>query len=83
MKAILLAFSDEMLTAIGFSLLHSLWQAALVALIVLGLLRLFQNGSATSRYFIGFTGMAAMALLPVITFISIYQPSENIILSDG
>ncbi|MBS4059299.1 MAG: M48 family metalloprotease [Bacteroidetes bacterium] len=82
MKATLNVFSDEMLTAIGFSLLHSLWQAALVALIVLGLLRLFQNGSATSRYFIAFTGLAAMALLPVITFIGIYQPTERIMLSD-
>jgi beta-lactamase regulating signal transducer with metallopeptidase domain len=83
MKAAMLTFSDEIFTAVGFSLLHSLWQAALVALIVLGLLRLFQNGSASSRYFIAFTGLAAMALLPVITFIGLYQPAEKIMLSEN
>ncbi|PKP50983.1 MAG: hypothetical protein CVT92_13910 [Bacteroidetes bacterium HGW-Bacteroidetes-1] len=74
MKFNWLNFPEELLSAVGFALLHSLWQAALVALVLFVLMRFLQNAAAGSRYLLAFIGMATMTILPIITFFRIYQP---------
>lgn len=53
---------------IGWTLLHSLWQIAIVAVLYAVASFLLRNRSATSRYLVGCIAMIAMLLLPVITY---------------
>jgi beta-lactamase regulating signal transducer with metallopeptidase domain/beta-lactamase class D len=52
---------------IGWSLIHSLWQDALIALLLAALLKLLSRAKAQSRYFIACVALAAMIILPVVT----------------
>lgn len=52
---------------IGWSLIHSLWQAALIGLVLATLLKLLSRAKPQSRYFIACVALAAMIILPVIT----------------
>ena len=52
---------------IGWSLIHSLWQDALIALVLATILKLLSRGKPQSRYFIACVALAAMIVLPVIT----------------
>jgi len=62
----LLIVSERMITETGFALLHSIWQAGLIALVVFLLLRLMKNLSASARYTMAFFGLALCFLLPVV-----------------
>jgi beta-lactamase regulating signal transducer with metallopeptidase domain len=53
---------------IGLSLLHSLWQSALLAMLVFLLLRWMRNSSSNQRYLVGVIGMFVMFCLPIVTF---------------
>jgi beta-lactamase regulating signal transducer with metallopeptidase domain len=53
--------------AVGWALLHFLWQGALVGAVVGALLAVMRGCSAQSRYLIACAGLAVMALLPVVT----------------
>ncbi|MEO6966999.1 MAG: M56 family metallopeptidase [Rhodanobacteraceae bacterium] len=55
----------NLVDAIGWTLLHFLWQGALIGAIY-GLLRT-QLRSASARYILGLTGLAACALAPALT----------------
>lgn len=55
------------LYAAGWTVLHSLWQGALIALLTGGVLGLMRNRSAASRHLVAGLGLAAMLLLPVGT----------------
>jgi bla regulator protein BlaR1 len=52
---------------IGWSLIHSLWQDALIGLALAAILKLFSHAKPQSRYFIACTALAAMIILPVVT----------------
>lgn len=52
---------------IGWSLIHSLWQDALIALMLAAILKLLFRAKAQSRYFIACLALAAMLILPVVT----------------
>jgi beta-lactamase regulating signal transducer with metallopeptidase domain/beta-lactamase class D len=52
---------------IGWSLIHSLWQDALIALALATILKLLSRAKPQSRYFIACVALAAMIVLPVIT----------------
>lgn len=52
---------------IGWSLIHSLWQDALIALVLATILKLLSRAKPQSRYFIACVALAAMIVLPVIT----------------
>jgi beta-lactamase regulating signal transducer with metallopeptidase domain len=53
---------------IGISLLHSLWQSALLAILVFLLLRWMRNSSSNQRYLVGVIGMFVMFCLPIVTY---------------
>lgn len=69
------AITDAMLQTAGIALLHSLWQSGLVALITLLLLKMMQKATAQSRYLIAAVALLATLMLPVVTFIKLYQPA--------
>ena len=60
---------------VGWSLLHFLWQGALIALVVWGALALVTSKKPNIRYAISCCGLLAMAISPIVTMyvISGYQ----------
>src|SRR4051812_12170329 len=52
---------------IGWSLIHSLWQDALIGLVLAAIFRLLSRAKPQSRYFIACVALAAMIILPVVT----------------
>ncbi len=55
---------------IGWVLVHSLWQFALVALVVIVLQRALQRCSAVTRYWALLAAMLIMVAVPVVTWFS-------------
>lgn len=68
MKILNFELSAQFMQTIGLSLLHSLWQSALLALLVFLLLRWMRNSSSNQRYLVGVIGMFVMFCLPIVTF---------------
>jgi beta-lactamase regulating signal transducer with metallopeptidase domain/beta-lactamase class D len=52
---------------IGWSLIHSVWQDALIGLVLAAILKLLSRAKPQSRYFIACVALAAMVILPVVT----------------
>lgn len=63
-----LSNSTGALHLLGWSLLHFLWQAALIALALNAVLTAARNSSAQARYALCCAALALMALCPVVTF---------------
>ena len=55
-------------SALGMSLLHSLWQVALIAVVAASVLVLLERRSAATRHSAGMAFLLAMAAAPVATF---------------
>jgi len=60
--------SPAVLRAMGYTLLHSLWQGAALALVVAGLLRCLRQQAAVVRYRIAAGGLTALVGLAALTF---------------
>lgn len=58
--------------ALGWALVHFLWQGALVALLVASALMLMRNYSAGARYTVATLGLLLMLAAPVITLSRLY-----------
>lgn len=56
---------------LGWTLLHSLWQIALVAVVLFLFLRVLNSVSANVRYFLAVFTLAFAVVLPVVTFINL------------
>src|SRR5689334_13772364 len=52
---------------IGWSLIHSLWQDAVIGLVLAATLKLLSGAKPQSRYFTACVALAAMIILPVVT----------------
>jgi len=59
--------SQEIIQKLGWTLLHFIWQAAVVALLVAILLKVLRKSTANLRYIIACMALALIVLLPVIT----------------
>ncbi|MEJ8758407.1 M56 family metallopeptidase [Pontibacter sp. H259] len=64
--------TEALVKALGWTLLHSLWQGALVALTLALLLVLLQRHNATLRYYMGTGAMVLQLLLSAATFAHYY-----------
>ena len=64
--------------ALARALGHFVWQGAALALVTVVLFRLFR-ASASARYLVGVTGLAAMMAAPVITFVILANGSQPVI----
>src|SRR5687767_857343 len=60
--------SADVVHRLGWALLHSLWELAAVALALTGCLAALRRAGARARYAASCAGMAAMVLLPGVTF---------------
>ena len=65
-------FSEQFIYALGWTLVHSLWQGALIGLLVAGAMILLTRYTAKLRYFINNISLFVLAALAVVTFISAY-----------
>jgi beta-lactamase regulating signal transducer with metallopeptidase domain len=60
--------TQQIVQKLGWTLLHSVWQAGLVALLLVVVLRFLCKSSANLRYVIACLGLVVIVLLPVVTF---------------
>ncbi|MEZ5329705.1 MAG: M56 family metallopeptidase [Verrucomicrobiales bacterium] len=71
-------FVETLAARISLTLFHSLWQGAMVGVIVMLLLALLRNRSSRARYAVSGAGMLALCILPVITWIVLrLDPAET------
>jgi beta-lactamase regulating signal transducer with metallopeptidase domain/LysM repeat protein len=69
--------SQEIVHKLGWTLLHSVWQGCVVALLLVVLLRVLRKSSANLRYLIACLGLAVIVLLPVVTFYVVPAPAPT------
>ncbi len=69
---------EKLVTALGWTLLHSLWQGALIALLAGVALILLRKRSAAVRYYVTLTALATVFLLAVVTFLGYYGATGRI-----
>jgi beta-lactamase regulating signal transducer with metallopeptidase domain len=74
--------SEEIIQKLGWTLLHFVWQAAVVAMLLGILLAMLRKSSANIRYIIACAALGLIVLLPIITVqmihVSTPQPITNI-----
>jgi bla regulator protein BlaR1 len=76
--------SEEIINALGWTVLHSLWQALLVTLVVAGGMILLQKQGARWRYRFANAGLLTIVALAGITFfMSYYGAVETAIVLDS
>ncbi|MDE2459742.1 MAG: TonB family protein, partial [Gammaproteobacteria bacterium] len=71
---------SALLTHAGWSLIHLLWQGALLGLVYACLRRVLRQARPQSRYLLALSALLALALLPVLTFLylgSTHAPADN------
>ena len=59
---------------VGWTLVHSLWQLAVVAALVIPVLYLLRRATSQSRYVVACSGLVLMAMLPIVTFVFVPAP---------
>ncbi|HSG68064.1 MAG TPA: M56 family metallopeptidase [Bacteroidales bacterium] len=75
-------FSDQFLYALGWTLVHSLWQGAIIGLLIALAMIFLQRHTARLRYFIYSLSLFFFAAIGLITFITSfysYQPEVSAI----
>lgn len=71
-----LMIDGPVIEAIGWALLHFVWQGALVGALAAVALRLLRRGPADVRYVIAAVALSLMATLPVVTGVQAYRASR-------
>jgi bla regulator protein BlaR1 len=74
MKKLFLTLPENLSSAVGFTLLHSLWQGAVLLLVFAGMH--FFLKTARSRYLLGMGTLLSQTVLSVLTFWWIYTPAS-------
>lgn len=64
---------QPLVQALGWALLHSLWQGALVAVLLIAALQLMRGFSSQARYAAATLGLTLMLAAPVATLYSLYS----------
>jgi len=77
MKTLTNLLGDHVISALGWSLFHILWQGFLVALIIGISLYMFRKKSAQIRYLISVTSLLLIVGLSVFNFYNNYKPDLN------
>ncbi len=75
--------TEELTRALGWALLHSLWQGALAAIILAILLIVLNKHSARVRYMVSLLGMATMLVMFAATFLHYYTSAEQAALTSS
>ena len=62
----------------GWTLLHLVWQGAILGLVVAGLLWLFRRRSADARYAVASGGLVALLAAPIVTAAVLWQAARTV-----
>ena len=73
---------ENILHALGWTVLHSFWQAFLVALVLAAYLLILEKKDARLRYWAGCLAMGGTLLIALITFFVLLK-NENVAVADG
>ena len=73
MSAIETILREPAIQALGWALLHFLWQGALVGALAALVLRALRNSGPDVRYVVGTIALAVMATLPVVTGVQAWR----------
>lgn len=77
MKIVLKLFTAEFVEALGWTLLHSLWQGAIVAVVLGILMLLMKKNSAQIKYLVSFFTLLIIVGWSVNTFVHSYQYAQE------
>ena len=66
--------SDSLVSALGWTLLHAVWQGFAVALLAAATLFLLRRASSLARYWVGISALGLQIVASVFTFWFYYQP---------
>lgn len=74
---------DELINALGWTFVHSLWQGSLIALIMTAIMSRIPAQYAQRRYLIATSSLVLVLISSVITFALLYQqPQETVLIQD-
>ena len=68
--------NSKLVENLGWTLLHSLWQIALIAFVLFVLLKVFRKSSANARYWISVFALVFAVALPALTFYQLNKTSS-------
>jgi beta-lactamase regulating signal transducer with metallopeptidase domain len=66
--------SENLINAIGWTIIHSLWQGAAAALGLAVVMFFLRRSGARTRYLVGVMALMLILVMSMVTFVSIYQP---------
>ena len=69
-------FSGPIVVALGWTLVHALWQSALLAIILATMLVLMRSFSSNTRYIIAISMLAMCLVTAATTFYNYYEPAS-------
>ena len=72
-----LNISENVIHALSWTVIHSLWQVSVIALIMSGILTQLDTHNATSRYKVSLGALGAVLLSSLVTFMIYYNPALN------
>ncbi len=75
MNSILNFFPENVMSAIGWALLHAVWQLLAVATILKVLFFFFKN-SAIKKYWLGFASLLFQVFVSIITFLIVFEENS-------
>ena len=70
--------SESIIQALGWTLIHSLWQGALAAIVLATLLILMRRYSSTTRYLVSFLVLVLFFSSTVMSFFLSYEPESKL-----
>ena len=73
---------EELIKAIGWTIFHSLWQGAMIAVLLSGVLLITGKKSARLRYNFSFAALVLIFLFSLATFIQVYDSASKAASSD-
>jgi len=75
--------SQEIVQKLGWTLIHFVWQAAAVALLLAIVLKLLRKSSANLRYMLACLALTLMVLLPVMTMWAVNVSTAGTVTTQG
>jgi bla regulator protein blaR1 len=77
MNLIYIIANENVINAIGWTLIHSVWQIALISLLLKISLKVFENKTAEFRHFSTVVSLVGIVFLSVFTFSRIFLSASN------
>jgi beta-lactamase regulating signal transducer with metallopeptidase domain len=72
-----LLFSETLIHALGWTLVHSLWQGCLVAFVAACLLHIYRHKSAKLRYTLAYGCLLSLFFTTVLTFVMLFSAKNG------